>query len=118
MVRNHMSRHRSGVHPCALIVVSVLLMLGHVCDLPIETLLTIGHAEAGEHDSHGDSVHTGSCEAVTPSDSAPPPTQRAASGALLFGLPVAAQTVARHVASPSAPSPSPPLFLLHAALLI
>jgi hypothetical protein len=117
IVRTHMSRRRGAVHRWPLIVLAVLLVLGHVCELPIETLLPEGHAEAGEHGGHGDAVHAGSCEAVMTADGVPQPAPPAAGDLVPSGPPELTPTVGRQIASTSAPPPSS-LFLLHAALRI
>jgi hypothetical protein len=101
-----------------LLIAGVLGVLGHVCAVPLHA-----HAVPVEgHGSHDDdaadhSVHTASCEAAKggfTSAAALVPTRQAAE------LPMAPLLSDRHLcASPNVPTAeSPPLFLLHAALLI
>lgn len=98
----------------ALVIASILLILGHVCELPLATGI-VGHAEASEADEHGDVIHGGSCEAAT-TDSAIPFSTLPAAGIALEDAP--GHTLARPPIVVVAPTVSPPLFLLHAALLI
>lgn len=102
----------------ALITIAVVTMLGHVCALPL-------HVHAGTvttHDDHSgsaeqtDAVHAGSCDAVkAPTVTSDPPVAMAAAP-----TPLLDSTVARPVRSKPVPvaTASPPLFLLHASLLI
>jgi len=97
------------------LVVTVLAMLtltlvGHVCALPHH------HPIAGDHHDTGDSLHGASCEVVR--------SQAPASGAPALSIvavmdPVADALIAG-VAMPARPRSvhAPPLFLLHASLLI
>src|SRR5262245_20973077 len=101
-----------------LVSVAVFVVMGHICAGPIHahagTLTT--HSE--DHPEHGsdEAAHGGSCEALRTSASIDLPALPAA------GLDVVLITALREVAGvpPTAPAPdtSPPLFLLHAALLI
>ena len=111
-----------GVGSVLLVGLAVLMVLGHICAPPF-------HAHAGaittheEHESHhggehpdDDTAHAGSCDVVK---SAAP----ALDGVVLTPLPtiplVTAGSPGQHVDSDSAlVFGSPPLFLLHAALLI
>ena len=114
-----MRRRRDGLDRWLLMVLGVLLVLGHVCELPTEALLTTGHAEAGEHDSHGDSIHAGSCEAVTTAGGASVAVPLTAGDLPLSDRLAPTHNVARGVLpTRSSPSPAPALFLLHLALLI
>lgn len=111
---------RSGGVRWIFLILSLLLLTGHVCVLP-----THGHAEpvpmpAGAGHSHdggaGDGVHGASCEAL-----------RSSWGSATVA-PSAVTVVADVVApcrrwigrsdTPKTVATSPPLFLLHAALLI
>ena len=115
-----MSRtHRSLGHSL-LLALGLLVVLGHICALPVHAagLATfVGHSH-GPHDepSADDSVHGASCEAVRSTFTVAPPV-----------LPVTPATPARPVtqivqrplARPlPASATSPPLFLLHASLLL
>ena len=109
---------RAGWITTLLLVAAMLGLLGHICVVPLHA-----HAVPIEgHGSHDDdaadhSVHTASCEAAKGGSTvaALMPIPRAAE------LPVApAPSLARCLgSSPDVPTAeSPPLFLLHAALLI
>ena len=100
-----------------LLALSVLLLLGHICVLPTHVHAS-GAAHGDEnHSQDSAEVHAGSCEAVrSPSGgvcTGPTPVARVVVE-LPVGLPQQ-QIVARRV-SPSLKAP--PLFLLHASLLI
>ena len=108
-------RYRARRLRRSLIVLGVLLMLGHVCELPVETPSIIGHAEAEESDGHGDSIHAASCEAAAAGPVAPVVVE-AVAVAVLDPAPPAVDAV-RAVPLRTATA-SPPLFLLHASFLI
>jgi len=103
-----------------LLILSLLLLTGHVCVLP-----THGHAEAAampagaghSHDgSEGDGVHGASCEALRSAWGSPTVTPSPA-----FVVADALAPCRRWIGCtdiPKTAAPSPPLFLLHAALLI
>ena len=101
-----------------LVVVAVFVVIGHVCAGPIHahagTLTT--HSE--DHPEHGsdEAAHGGSCEALRTTTNLDLPALPAAR------LDVVLVSVLRDAATvPAAvpmPDTSPPLFLLHAALLI
>jgi len=98
----------------------LFVVLSHVCALPVhaEGLATlVGHTH-GAHDesSADDSVHGGSCEAVRSVFAVTPPVPLATTAVL---VPIVTHLVQRPLdRSPSAVATSPPLFLLHASLLI
>lgn len=111
---------RSGGARWIFLILSLLLLTGHVCVLP-----THGHAApaampAGAGHSHdggaGDGVHGASCEALRSSGGSPTVAPSAVT--------VVADVVApcrRWIGrsdAPKAAASSLPLFLLHAALLI
>src|SRR2546427_3269747 len=101
-----------------LVGVAIFVVLGHICASPI-------HAHAGAVTTHSEdhpesgsdeAAHGGSCEALRADSDVDAP-------ALLptgIVLPVlgALETLRAHPTSAPAPTSSPPLFLLHAALLI
>jgi hypothetical protein len=104
--------------PAVLLFIAVAIVLSHVCALP-----THAHADQpAAHTSHGsdpahEGVHGASCEAVKPT----------ASSAVPAGLPQAATVESTAITLQTVPAArdrvpdsrsSPPLFLLHAALLI
>ena len=116
----HMSRtHRSPGHSL-LLALGLFVVLGHTCALPVHAagLATlVGHSH-GPHDerSADDSVHGASCEAVRSTFAVAPPV-------LTVTPATPARAVTPIVQCPLArPLPalatSPPLFLLHASLLI
>jgi hypothetical protein len=98
----------------------LFVALSHVCALPVHAagLATlVGHTQ-GAHDgsSADDSVHGGSCEAVRSVFVVTPPVLLATPAVL---VPIVTHIVQRPLdRSPSAVATSPPLFLLHASLLI
>jgi hypothetical protein len=112
-------RSSAHTHPhvaAALLIVAIIAVLGHVCVLPGHTHIL----PVEDHGSHGDaaddSVHAASCDALK-STSATPSIVPVASWSPL----VAVEPLKLRVfdASPAtAYAESPPLFLLHAALLI
>src|SRR6266550_8624094 len=86
-----------------------LTLVGHVCALPLHD-----HPAAENHHDGGDSVHGASCEVVRSTSPVTCPIVDAAPLAdrLLDGCPRAIQVSLRPLLVHS-----PPLFLLHAALL-
>jgi hypothetical protein len=98
----------------------LFVVLSHVCALPVHAAglgTLVGHTH-GAHDesSAGDSVHGASCEAVRSTFTVAPPVLPATSSAPVL-------VITRVVPRPldrllSAVATSPPLFLLHASLLI
>jgi hypothetical protein len=111
---------RSGGARWVFLILSLPLLTGHVCVRP-----THGHAEpparpadAGHsHDGgEGDGVHGASCEALRSSGGTPTVAPSAA-----FVVADALAPCRRWIEctdTPKTAAPSPPLFLLHAALLI
>jgi len=89
-----------------------LTLVGHVCALPLHH-----HSRANDHHDSEDSVHGASCEVVVGSSFV-------ATGCPVAGVVSQMDNVldmpARIVAMPSRPRSvhAPPLFLLHASLLI
>jgi hypothetical protein len=115
-----MDRTRRALGRSLFLALSLFVVLGHVCTLPVHAagLATlVGHAH-GPHDepSADDSVHGASCEAVRSTFTAAPPVLPATPAPPARP---AAPGVPRPLDCPlSAFAPSPPLFLLHASLLI
>jgi hypothetical protein len=105
----------------SVLLLAGVMLMGHICVLPthghVET--APGHGdEALPHDTDEAAVHAGSCEALPSSGIACPAV--GAISAFVVATPVEPplkQFVGRR-GMPSFPTPSPPLFLLHAALLI
>ena len=116
-------RLRGRVFPLLLSALAVLAVVGHICALPL-------HAHAGvittheTHDSHGDNpdpdkdaAHPASCEVVKASSNPDGPMAAlvlvgAVSAAVPPPVRPPVQAAAARIIG------SPPLFLLHAALLI
>ena len=99
--------------------VAVLAVVAHICVGPL-------HAHAGTVTTHGDAhgdrgddgaAHGGSCDVLKSSPTLAAPVA-AASIATVVDLLHDARRVVAGVASVPAPGTSPPLFLLHASLLI
>jgi len=104
----------------SVLLLTVVMLVGHICVLPthghVETAPWHGD-EAQPHDAE-EAVHAGSCEALPSSGIACPAVL--AISAFVVATPVELlkpQLVGRGGIA-SLPTPSPPLFLLHAALLI
>jgi hypothetical protein len=101
-----------------LIAVAVFSALAHICAGPLHAHAAAVTAHEDHHSEHGDGDigHGGSCEGVTSTAIVAAPAVASA----LTGIAIAhgaARSAPRLLAVP-APTSSPPLFLLHAALLI
>jgi hypothetical protein len=101
-----------------LIGVAVFVVLGHVCALPVHAHAGAVTTHAEDHSEPGGdgAVHGGSCEALRASFSFDAPAL-VPPGFIPLVTNDSGATLARATLSP-APTRSPPLFLLHAALLI
>src|SRR5467141_1816265 len=108
MTRAPRSRHLLSVTVLAILA---LTLVGHVCALPLH-----GHPATEEHHDAGDSVHGASCEVVRSTSSAT--GCPIANAALLVTGPVDHCLRGLQICSRPLSVHSPPLFLLHAALLI
>jgi hypothetical protein len=100
-----------------LLLLLAFTLVGHICALPHgDDHAAVPHESAGHGHEHGDALHVASCDGVRP---APPSSPCAPQATLLLSLDAAAPRVVQLalVRIPQ-PSSSPPLFLLHAALLI
>jgi hypothetical protein len=113
-----MRRSRAhGLVAPALLIVAIIAILGHVCVLPVHA-----HAIPVEgHESHGesptdDSVHTASCDALKGTSATPSIVPATTWTALVVVEPFALRRF--DTAPAAAHAESPPLFLLHASLLI
>lgn len=111
--------HRRQVRAWLVLLVAIGAVLGHVCMMPLHA-----HAEdatsatpdpAGHDDSDARAVYRASCEALRSAPAQPPTSAVMAS--TLGPPPPLPREVAR-VPAPVVRAGSPPLFLLHAALLI
>jgi hypothetical protein len=100
-----------------LVGVAIAIVLGHVCATPMHAHAVAAATHSDDHSEHhhGHAVHGGSCEALRATSPAVPVLQ-----AEVTALPVIDDTgTARAlVARPPRPASSPPLYLLHAVLLI
>ena len=115
-----MSRtHRSPGHSL-LVALGLFVVLSHVCVLPVDAtgLATLAGHTHGAHDesSSDDALHGASCEAVRPTFTATPsvfPATSTTPAGLV--VPIVPRPLDRLL---PVFAPSPPLFLLHASLLI
>ena len=116
-----MGRKRWSMGRSLLVGAGLFVVLSHVCALPVHAagLATlVGHTH-GAHDepSADDSIHGASCEAVRSTFAAPPPVLSATPATT--PVRVVTHIVQRPPDRPlSTFATSPPLFLLHASLLI
>jgi hypothetical protein len=103
----------------SVLLLAGVMLMGHICVLPTHGLGEAApwHQDEAQPDDADEAVHAGSCEAL-PSSGIACPAVRAISP-LVVASPVepSKQLVSRRGIT-SLPTPSPPLFLLHAALLI
>ena len=105
-----------------LVAVAVAMVLGHICALPFHAHAGVitSHDERESHhgpgDQDNDATHAASCDAVK----APPAVDGAAVLVPVGVVPIVIASPVRHLAEADASIlvGSPPLFLLHAALLI
>jgi hypothetical protein len=99
------------------LLAAILAVVGHVCVVPLHAHATpVGGHGSHDHDADDHSVHTASCEALKSSSPVVVTTLVVALTPLRAG-----PTLVRHAYDDVAVVtgvPSPPLFLLHAALLI
>ena len=106
-------------------IVVVLLVLGHACEIPAYADVLASAQTAGAPHHSADDHHAGeqavSCDAIGVTSNAGQP-QVGAALETSVGLeaidPAPARVVARSFESPAKPASRPPLFLLHASLLI
>jgi hypothetical protein len=107
-----------GFVAAALLIVAIIAVLGHICVLPVHAhaVPVEGHG-SHDDDSSENSVHTASCDALKSASATPSILPAATSTPLVVVEPVLLKR-AFDVASSRAHADSPPLFLLHAALLI
>lgn len=103
----------------SVLLLAAVMLVGHICVLPIHGHVEMapGHGdEAQPH--HGDeAVHASSCEALPSSGIACPAVLAISASVTATSVEPLKQLVGRR-GMPPLPTPSPPLFLLHAALLI
>jgi hypothetical protein len=105
-----------GVVAAALLIIAIIAVLGHVCVLPVHAHVVPVEDHGSHGDATADSVHTASCDALKSTSATPAIVPVATSTPVV----VIEQSV-RHLvdtARTNGRSESPPLFLLHASLLI
>jgi len=107
-----------GVGSWLLAGVSILIVLGHVCALPVHAHVgaVTPHTEDQPERGGDEAIHDGSCEALRTDSNVNAPALQTTGIALSV---IGSEEVhrAHTTLAPAAPS-SPPLFLLHSALLI
>ena len=101
-----------------LVGVAVFVVLGHVCALPVHVHAGAVTTHSKDHPERGadEAAHGGSCEALRTSSSFDSPAL-VPTGFVLPVISCSETGRIRATLSPASTS-SPPLFLLHAALLI
>jgi len=107
--------HTHGVVAVVLLIIAIIAVLGHVCVLPVHADVPVDH-HGSDAETPADSVHTASCDALK-STSATPSIIPVAAWTPVFVVEPGARRPF-DTARDSARAESPPLFLLHAALLI
>lgn len=115
----HRPTRRHGFVAAALLIVAIIAVLAHVCVLPVHAHAVPVEGHGSHHDDSSDnSVHTASCDALKTA-SATPSIILVATAVPVAGVePVSLKGHAFDAAPVRTHSGSPPLFLLHAALLI
>ena len=100
-----------------LLVLLAFTLVGHICALPHgDDHAAVPYERSGHDHDGGDGMHAASCEGVR---AAPLSSPCAPQALILLNVDAATPRVARLAPSRrQQPSSSPPLFLLHAALLI
>lgn len=108
-----------GFVAATLLIVAIIAVLGHICVLPVHAhaVPVEGHG-SHDDDSSGNSVHTASCDALKSASATPTILPVATTMPLVVVEPLSLKGRAFDVAPARANADSPPLFLLHAALLI
>jgi hypothetical protein len=112
----------AGAVRWGVVVAAIAVLLGHICAGPLEaeTVRLLDHHASGaehEHGGDGEAVHAGSCEMTRPLAASSFSGVPSSSTLPRYEVPV--QRLERARAFPVAPhATSPPLFLVHAALLI
>jgi hypothetical protein len=106
-----------GLVAGALLTLAIVAVLGHICVLPahVHAVPVEGHGSHGD-DSSDNSIHTASCDALK-STSATLSIVPTATSTLLVVEPTSLRRPV-NTDPASGHAESPPLFLLHAALLI
>jgi hypothetical protein len=115
----HPRTRRHGFVVAALLIVAIIAVLAHVCVLPVHAhaVPVEGHG-SHDDDSSDSSVHTASCDALKTASATPSIALVATSVPVVDVEPVSLKGHAFDAAPVRTHPDSPPLFLLHAALLI
>jgi len=112
--------HRRQIRAWLVLLVAIGAVLGHVCLMPLHThadeAASATPSPGGHDDSDGRAVYRASCEALPTAPAQLPPSARVVSTLAPPPPPIARE--AARVSAPVFRVESPPLFLLHAALLI
>jgi hypothetical protein len=112
----------AGAARWSVLIAAIAVLLGHICAVPLDAGAGVpfDHHSAGgghEHEDDGGAVHAGSCEMARPPVGCSFDGVPSFSALARYDVPV--QRLERASALPVAPhATSPPLFLVHAALLI
>jgi hypothetical protein len=108
-----------GFVAAILSIIAIIAVLGHICVLPVHAhaVPVEGHG-SHDDDSSENSVHTASCDALKSASATPTILPVATSTPLVVVEPLSPKRRAFDAAPRRALADSPPLFLLHAALLI
>jgi hypothetical protein len=101
------------------LLLAVGMMMGHICVLPIHGHVETApwHGDEAQPDEADEAVHAGSCEILPSSGVVCPAVVTIAAFVAVTPVEPLQRSVDRGSVS-SLPTASPPLFLLHAALLI
>ena len=115
-----MHRQRWSPGYALLLGLGLFVILGHVCASPLDAAgldTVLGHSAAAHHGPSADeSVYGGSCEAVRPAFAVQPPVVSVVKAVSVTVVTRLVRPSPKRSLSPVAASP--PLFLLHASLLI
>jgi hypothetical protein len=107
-----------GVRSQLLVGVAILIVFGHVCALPVHAHVGVVTPHTEDHPERGgdEAIHDGSCEALRTDSNVNAPALQT-TGIVLSVIGSVEVHRAHATLAPAAAS-SPPLFLLHSALLI
>ena len=110
--------NRARVSSWLLLAVALFVVVGHICAEPVHAHAgaVTTHSEDHHEDGSDEAAHAGSCETLRADFNLHAPALPPAR----IVLPIVSDPEIRHTLAASLPEPagSPPLYLLHAALLI
>ena len=110
---------RHGFLAAALLTVAIIGVLAHVCVLPVHAhAVPVGGHGSHDGESPDNAVHSASCDALKTASATPSIVLVATSVAVVEVEPVSLKGHFFDAAPVRTHPDSPPLFLLHAALLI